>query len=75
MHEWTEKDMERALQMVADGISVRRAALVNGISRSTLQGRLDGSTSRRIAQKPRQKLSEIQERQLRNWILTQADLG
>jgi hypothetical protein len=75
MHEWTEKDMERALQMVADGVSLRKAVAENGISKTTLLSRVNGAATPREAQKTRQKLSDIQERQLRDWIVIQADLG
>jgi lambda repressor-like predicted transcriptional regulator len=49
MHEWTEEDMQRALQMVADGHSLRKAAAANGIGKSTLQGRINGATMRQEA--------------------------
>lgn len=75
MPSFTEKDMSAALQMVAEGMSVNKAAEANGINRSTLQGRIKGSTTPREAQKPRQKLSDIQEKHLRDWIIIQADLG
>ncbi|KAF6519132.1 hypothetical protein HZS61_009512 [Fusarium oxysporum f. sp. conglutinans] len=61
--------------MVADGVSVNKAAEACGINRSTLQGRVKGSTTPREAQKSRQKLSDVQERRLRDWIIIQADLG
>lgn len=59
MHEWTEKDMERALQMVADGVSLRKAAAENGISKITVLGRVNGAATPREAQKTRQKLSDV----------------
>ncbi|VZI12504.1 unnamed protein product, partial [Fusarium fujikuroi] len=61
--------------MVADGMSVNKAAEACGINRSTLQGRIKGSATPREAQKPRQKLSDTQEKSLRDWIVIQADLG
>ncbi|KAF4334806.1 hypothetical protein FBEOM_11352 [Fusarium beomiforme] len=75
MPPFTEKDMSAALQMAADGVSVNKAAEACGINRSTLQGRIKGSSAPREAQKPRQKLSDLQERHLRDWMLVQADLG
>ncbi|CCT63413.1 related to transposase [Fusarium fujikuroi IMI 58289] len=75
MPSFTEKDMSAALQMVADGMSVNKAAEACGINRSTLQGRIKGSATPREAQKPRQKLSDTQEKSLRDWIVIQADLG
>ncbi|EGU74002.1 hypothetical protein FOXB_15487 [Fusarium oxysporum f. sp. conglutinans Fo5176] len=62
-------------KMVADGVSVNKAAEACGINRSTLQGRVKGSTTPREAQKSRQKLSDVQEKRLRDWIIVQADLG
>ncbi|SCV42519.1 related to transposase [Fusarium fujikuroi] len=38
-------------------------------------GRIKGSATPREAQKPRQKLSDTQEKSLRDWIVIQADLG
>ncbi|KAF4414640.1 hypothetical protein FACUT_14106 [Fusarium acutatum] len=38
-------------------------------------GQIKGSTTPREAQKPRQKLSDTQEKHLRDWIVIQADLG
>jgi hypothetical protein len=75
MPSFTEKDISAALQMVADGVSVNKAAEACGINRSTLQGRVKGSTTPREAQKSRQKLSDVQEKRLRDWIIVQADLG
>ncbi|KAF4339211.1 hypothetical protein FBEOM_6870 [Fusarium beomiforme] len=75
MTKFTERDMSAALQMVADGISINKAAQACGINRSTLQDRIKGATTPKQAHEHRQKLSAIQERKLRDWIMVQADLG
>jgi hypothetical protein len=36
MREWTENDMRLAIQMVADGSTIRKAAAAFGIARTTL---------------------------------------
>ena len=75
MPSFTEKDMIAALQMVAGGVTINQAAETCGIGRSALQSRVKGITTPKAAHKPRKKLSDIQERRLRDWILVQADLG
>jgi hypothetical protein len=52
-----------------------KQAQAYGLNRSTLQDRIKGSTTPREANKTRQKLSEIQEKRFRDWIILQADLG
>ncbi|TXB97478.1 hypothetical protein FocTR4_00012009 [Fusarium oxysporum f. sp. cubense] len=61
--------------MVSEGVSINKAATACGINRSTLQDRIKGATTPRQAHEPEQKLSAIQERRLRDWIMVQADLG
>lgn len=75
MPEWTEEDMQAALELHASGVSANKSAATYGINRSTFQGRLKGSTTRKEAHKIEQKLSEDQEKRLRDWILIQDDLG
>ncbi|KAL9561272.1 hypothetical protein ACKAV7_014627 [Fusarium commune] len=75
MTKFTEKDMSAALQMVAEGVSVNKAAQACSVNRSTLQDRIKGATTPRQAHEHEQKLSAIQEKKLRDWIMVQADLG
>jgi 4-hydroxybenzoate polyprenyltransferase len=75
MTKFTEKDMRAAIQAVVEGSSVNKAAAAHGVTRSTLQDRIKGTTTPRQANEHRQKLSPIQEKRLRDWILVQADLG
>ena len=70
-----ENKIARAIQDVEDGWSQRKAASRNGISRSTLGNRLNGMESRQKSHAYRQKLSEAQEKSLRDWILAQEALG
>jgi 4-hydroxybenzoate polyprenyltransferase len=56
-------------------VSINKATLTYGLTRSTLQDRIKGSTTSEEAQETRQKLSKIQEKRLHDWIIIQADLG
>ncbi|KAF4414567.1 Pogo transposable element with KRAB domain [Fusarium acutatum] len=69
MTKFTEKDMSAALQMVSEGVSVNKAAAACGVNRSTLQDRIKGAITPRQAHEPDQKLSAVQERRLRDWIM------
>lgn len=75
MTKFSENDIAAALQAVADGMSINKAAQAHGLNRSTLQDRVKGSTTPRQAHQHEQKLSSLQEKKLRDWILLQADLG
>jgi coenzyme F420-reducing hydrogenase gamma subunit len=75
MTKFIEKDVSAALQMVSEGVSVNKAAAACGINRSTLQDRIKGATTPRQAHEPEQKLSAVQERRLRDWIMVQTDVG
>ena len=67
--------MQDALKKHADGVSINKAADAYGIPRSTLKGRVHGSNPRKESDEARQKLTPLQERKLRDWILTQHDIG
>lgn len=75
MPKWTEESLQRALQDVANGKSINAAADKHGIPRSTLQAKVGGRSSVKEAHESQQKLSSVQERHLKNWVLIQADLG
>ena len=72
---YTEDDVQRALQEIAEGKSVRKAHLDWGVPRSTLQDRIDGRVSQKEAQEPYQRLSMVQEQRLTDWVLVQEALG
>jgi hypothetical protein len=55
--------------------SVRAAARKWRVPKSTLYGRIKGSTSLRVAQQPKQRLSPEQESFLAEWILEQHAQG
>jgi transposase-like protein len=59
MTKFTEKDMRAAIQAVAEGSSVNKAAVAHGVTRSTLQDRIKGTTAPRQANEHRQKLLPI----------------
>ena len=75
MPEWTEQNMQDALQMHADGASANKAADAYGIPRSTFKDRLQHNTSRKEVNEGQQKLTPRQERKLRDWVLIQHELG
>jgi hypothetical protein len=72
---YTEDDVQRALEAVIGGKSVRKASLDWAVPRSTLQDRINGRVSMREAQEPYQRLSQVQEQRLTDWVLTQETLG
>lgn len=75
MSNYTEKDIENAIQKVGNGISRRAAAAQYGIPESTLRRRLTGIQSRQKSHEWRQKLLVVQEASLRDWIIVQDNLG
>jgi hypothetical protein len=75
MNRYTEEDLNSAIQSVANGQSVKKAAIEWGIPRSTLRTRLNGALPRDQAFSGLQRLSKVQEDYLTQWVLTQAALG
>jgi len=75
MNQYTPYDLAQAMEAVANGQSLRKAALQWGIPRATLQGRICGSESHQQAAANQQRLSPVQEHHLTSWILTQESLG
>jgi hypothetical protein len=75
MRRYIEEDLTIALQDVAYGKSIRKAALDWGIPRTTIADRLQGTESSRKAKVDKQRLSPVQEAHLTGWILTQEALG
>jgi hypothetical protein len=72
---YTEEDVQRALDAVIKGGSVRKAHKDYGVPRSTIQNRIYGHVSMREAKEPYQRLSLVQEQRLTDWVLTQEALG
>lgn len=75
MPPYSEADLSLALEAIANGQSVRKAAIDWGIPRSTLRSRILGHESHRQAAEDQQRLSPVQEGHLASWIITQEALG
>ena len=56
---YTEEDVQRALNTVANGMSQKKAGLEFGVPRSTLQNRMNDTLSRQEAHEPQQRLSTV----------------
>ena len=67
--QYTQEDLDSALQAIAGGQSVRKAALEWGIPRSTLHDRVHGTECHTEAAQDQQRLSPAQEKRLADWIL------
>jgi hypothetical protein len=72
---YTEEDVQRALDDIANGKSVRKASLDWGVPRSTLMDRINGRVSYSEAKAPFQRLLPVQEQCLTDWVLVQESLG
>jgi hypothetical protein len=75
MPQYTEEDLQRALNSIVNGIGQREAAREYGIPPGTLRHRINGTLSRNEAHIPQQRLSEVQEQHLTKWVLAQESLG
>ena len=75
MPQYTENDIKFAIQAVQEGATQREASIKWGIPRSTLQDRLNGSTTKAASKEAYQRLSKQQENHLRDWVLAQGALG
>jgi helix-turn-helix, Psq domain/Tc5 transposase DNA-binding domain len=62
-----EERIEMALTAIDSGLSLRKAAKVHGIPRSTLSDRKRGIATRDIAHKKMQRLTPEEEHSLANW--------
>ena len=67
---YTEEDLQRALNVVINGKSMRKAYRDYGVPRSTIQNRIKGHVSMKEAKEPYQRLSLVQEQRLTDWVLT-----
>ncbi|KAK2744928.1 hypothetical protein CKAH01_18314 [Colletotrichum kahawae] len=68
MPQYTENDINQALEAIARGTSVKKAAFEWGIPRSTLKNRMNGQQARDIAFSDLQRLSTTQESYLAEWV-------
>jgi helix-turn-helix, Psq domain/Tc5 transposase DNA-binding domain len=71
----SEDALQRAIDATLSGTSVLKASQMYGVSRTTLQRRLQGKQPKKSAQANRQRLSPWQEERLVDWILAQGALG
>ena len=75
MPKYNNEDMENAIEDVRNGLSQHKTASRHGVPRQTLRDRLVGVLPHSEAHKHQQKLSAVQERNLRDWVLVQNSLG
>ncbi|KZL67132.1 transposase [Colletotrichum tofieldiae] len=75
MVQYTEDELNQALEAIANGVSQRQAARIYGIPKTTLQNRITGTQTRASAFEDLQRLSISQEAKLASWVQIQADLG
>lgn len=72
-----EKRIKEAKDDLAKGkcISVPEAAEVHGLAASTLRDRIGGKTSRQEARVSQQKLTPIEEKAIKTWLIRLDDWG
>lgn len=76
MPQYTEDDLNEAINAIQNGASIRQASKDWGIPKSTLSNRIKGSQPKGVYERHgQQKLSIEQEDHLSKWILTQEALG
>ncbi|KAK8078908.1 Monooxygenase aurF, partial [Apiospora phragmitis] len=72
---YTKKELQEALDCIANGTPIKQAAREYGIPESTLRSRLQGHQSRSEGAVDLQRLSPDQEKHLASWIIAQQALG
>jgi transposase len=75
MPRYTQEDVDSAIAAVAEGRSIRKAALEWGVPRATIYNRINGAINRKEAHDPFQKVDTATEKRLAQWVLLQSDLG
>jgi len=75
MTTYTEDDVQNALKDLEYGVALATAATRHRVPRNTLRGRLQGAQSHGHAHGDQQRLTAVQEEQLKLWILRQEALG
>ena len=73
--DWDHENMIEEAIAAAEHTTVSAAARNYGLSRSTLQSRIDGAVNIHIAKEESQRLSHGEERQLVDWILHEEAAG
>lgn len=76
LHTWTESDIDAAMDDMCNGASLRKAAANHGIPAMTLSDRVQQKSQKpQAAHEAQQRLSDVQERKIMDWILRQESLG
>ncbi|KAK6225250.1 transposase [Colletotrichum tabaci] len=75
MSQYTEDEVNQALEAISNGQSIRKAAQQYGVPRTTLQHRLQGTQTRASAFSDLQRLTVSQEAKLAEWVRIQHALG
>ena len=75
MPDYTERDLQEAIEAVLDGRSLRRAAQLHGVPRQTLADRILEWKTKSDANNSNQRLSPEAETKLVSWIIAQGALG
>ncbi|KAF6833664.1 transposase [Colletotrichum plurivorum] len=75
MKQYTEAQVNQALNAIANGTSQRKASLEYGVPKTTIVRRLQGVKGRDGAWARYQRLSPEQETHLTEWVRVQAALG
>ncbi|KAF6809210.1 hypothetical protein CPLU01_15545 [Colletotrichum plurivorum] len=75
MKQYTEAQVNQALNAIANGTSQRKASLEYGVPKTTIVRRLQGVKGRDGAWARYQRLSPEQETHLTEWVRVQATLG
>lgn len=65
----SEEQLHKALQAVEDGMSIRKAAIMFGVKRSTIQFRRSNKFRNKTTFGPRPILTEPEEKSLETWII------
>lgn len=75
MPDHKERLIERAIEEVEKGASIKPTAAKYGVPRSTLQDRLHGAVAKPASKQPRLRLSPEQETFLEEWVLYEEASG
>lgn len=75
LHNYTNEDIEKALEHARNGTSIAKAAELFGIPKSTLHAKLTGKVPDISKRGPRIILTVQEEERLATWILNKAKLG
>ncbi len=75
MPRYTEKELQDAISSVQAGGSVKAAARIHGVPTQTLRDRLKRTQPHRQAHEGQQRLSNVQEQEMVQFVLRQEALG